>query len=255
MTKRRKTTPKNRRAVAYKRRKRAKLALKAVSSKSGISHFFDDLDALQALAKNYISKRNSQFEIDLIESLRLWNWLQLQTPIQADFLLWEKPFYRIVYGGFNPLSVAGSLATGGRFNLGGAQYLEEDLFPGVQMGACLYGASSVECAKLEAGSFLGKAELYKIKPKRQQKLWNLENVLRSLQDLSLLELVRKVPMSKRWVLQKTPLFSQLISCNLRSIGGDGLIFPSTKLPTENVIAFFLKDDQQSQNSFEAERIF
>jgi hypothetical protein len=169
-------------------------------------------------------------------------------------VLWTKPVYRIVYGGFNPLSVAGSLATGGRFNLGGAQYLEEDLFPGVQMEACLYGATTIECAKLEAGSFLGNAELYKITPKQPQELWNLENVLQALSDPCLLDLVKKVPTSKRWILQKTPLFSQLISCLLRSIGGNGLIFPSTKLPAENIIAFFLKDDQQSQSFFKAERI-
>jgi hypothetical protein len=254
MVKPRRPTTHSRRTVTTKRRKKTKLSITAISQKSGISHTFNDLDALQALAKSYISKRNSQFETDLVQSLRLWNWIKAQPPIQPNFLIWTSPIYRVVFGGFNPLSVTGSLATGGRFNLGGAQILEDDLFPGIQMGACLYGATSAECARIEGGSFLQNAEMHQIIPKNSLKLWKLEEVLQNLSDPSLLDIVRKAPMSKRWVLQKTPLFSQLISTHLRSIGGDGVIFPSTKLSSENVIAFFIKDDAQAQTLFKTNPI-
>lgn len=203
-------------SVIGKRRKKTKLSITAISQKSGITHHFNDLDALQALAKSYLSKWNSQLESDLIESMRLWGWLESQKKNSSyELIQWQKPVYRIVFGGLDPLSVAGSLATGGRFNLGGAQIVDGELFPGLQMGACLYGASSIECAKLEAGIPLGNAEIYQLTPKNSRKLWDLEKILNNLSDPILRDLVRKSPMSKRWVLQKTPLFSQLFGAHLR----------------------------------------
>jgi hypothetical protein len=248
-------SPRPARPTVGKRRKKSKLSVTAVSPKSGITHHFNDLDALQALAKSYISKWNAQLEGDLIESMRLWNWLRNQKQqLNNKFISWQKPIYRIVFGGLDPLSVAGSLAAGGRFNLGGAQIVDEELFPGLQMGACLYGASSIDCAKLEAGIPLGNAELYKLTPTQPLKLWDLETTLNELSNPTLIELVRRTPMSKRWVLQKTPLFSQLLSTHLRLLGGDGLVFNSTKLESEMVLAFFVKDDRQVQSLFQAERI-
>jgi len=60
-------------------------------------------------------------------------------------LCWQRPyghrgavFFRIVDGPYNPLSVAGSLSSGGRFNVGGAQARQE--FPQLRKAAGLYDA-------------------------------------------------------------------------------------------------------------------
>src|SRR5438105_4916148 len=110
---------------------------------------FDLNDHLRRYAERY--KR------DLEESLAFLNWLnQCKPQIGQPAIKWKKPVYRIVYGGYHPLAIAGSLAAGGRFNIGGAQV--SALFPNFSMRACLYAASSLNCAHKEAGNLIGKSQ-------------------------------------------------------------------------------------------------
>lgn len=163
-------------------------------------------------------------------------------------VLWHDAVFRIVYKDFNPLSVAGSLAAGGRFNIGGAQM--NSFFPHLTIEACLYGASSLQCAKNEVGDFLGKARFFALKPNKIFNLWDLQFLIKNLLLYPRLEAsVNSSPLVAIWAYQKVPKISQLLASFLRSKGGDGLIYPSTKDSEGKILAFFAKDDEYIKHHF------
>ena len=234
-------------------RKSLQFNLRATSSKTGLTHRFLDLRGLEKLIDFFVAKNNQKLKSDLIVSTSFWHWLYVQS-IDSDFETWNLPVYRTVYGGYDPISVAGSLSDGGRFNIGGAQFLEHDLFPNLSKFACLYAAFSVECARAEVGELYGESEEYELLPRKDFHLWNLEKVIKKLNFPGLLDLVDASPMAARWVLQKSPLVSQLLALHLRNAGGDGIIYRSMKLPQENIFAFFVSSDEESKLLFTPKRM-
>jgi len=127
-------------------------------------------------------------------------------------------------------------------------------FPNIVMQSCLYGASSIECARIEAGEFLSNREEYLLKSKKPLNLWDLELVIsRALDYPNLKFVVDSSPLSARWELQKVPKISQILGFFLRKKGGDGLIYPSTKGPGK-IAAIFVKDDEETKKLFTAKRL-
>lgn len=200
---------------------------------------------------NHLRHYFERYAKDVHESLNFLEWyLGQPLDIGEPTIEWQADVYRIVYGGYNPLSVEGTLAAGGRFNIGGAQV--SHLFPNLSMQACLYAASSLKCARKEAGSPLGEAQEYLLKPKSLLKLWDLKLlVTKKLNYPNLKSLIDSTPFSAQWRIQKTPKISQILASFLRKQGGDGLIYPSTKDSKGDVLAFFTKDNEQIKKNFEA----
>jgi hypothetical protein len=196
----------------------------------------------------------SRLSADIEQSKAFEKWLA-EHPVDwgNPTIIWEGPLYRIVYGGYDPLAIAGSLAAGGRFNIGGAQAFVS--FPKYKMHACLYAASTRACARKEAGEFLGNPEEYELTPQRPLKLWDLKTIIQNqIAYPSLQTLVDATPLAARWVLQKVPKVSQIIGFILKEKGGDGLLHPSTKDRKEKVLAFFVKDDLHTRRLFTVKRL-
>lgn len=158
-----------------------------------------------------------------------------------------------MYGNYHPLTIAGSLAAGGRFNIGGAQV--SHLFPNFSMRACLYAASTLNCARKEVGEIQGLSQEYCLKPIQTLHLWDLKNLIKNhISYPKIKEIIEKSPLAARWELQKVPKISQILAHYLRQHGGDGLIYPSTKDPKQNILAFFIKDDTHAQQIFSFKQI-
>lgn len=189
-----------------------------------------------------------RYATDVEEALNFLDWWDQTLNLGKPSIAWTKPVYRIVYGNYNPISIAGSLAAGGRFNIGGSQV--SHFFPQLRMEACLYAASSIECAKKEAGDPLGKARLFNLKPNHPLKLWDLHYLIHNVLNYPALEThVNISPMGARWDYQKAPKISQILGSFLRKNGGDGLLYPSTKDKEEKTFAFFAKDDNHMHQTF------
>jgi hypothetical protein len=204
-------------------------------------------DLAGSLAHSYAQRLRR----DLFAALRLHHWLMANPVTSRPVIAWRDPIYRIVYRDFDPLSVAGSLADGGRFNIGGAQQLPANVLPGMRKAACLYGASTIHCAKVEAAEPLGHYRMFRLVPKKPLNLWDLGAVLSVTKYPGLAARVNATPMSQRWALQKSPLESQILAHHLQDIGGDGIIHSSQKDANGQVLAFFCKDDLAVLQAFDA----
>lgn len=210
-----------------------------------MNEFFDLSD--------HLNKYTERYKKDLEESLAFISWLKQYSLIGQPTVKWKKAVYRIVYGNYNPLAIAGSLAAGGRFNIGGAQV--SSLFPNFSMKACLYAASSLNCARKEAGEIRGLSQEYELKPLRVLYLWDLKLLIdQQISYQGIREIINDSPLAARWELQKVPKVSQILAHYLRQFGGDGLIYPSTKDRRQNILAFFVKDDAQTHQLFSARQI-
>jgi hypothetical protein len=208
------------------------------------------LDSINSL-RHYFRR----YTIEVESALDFLEWLQSQTfDLGHPSIPWAQPGFRIVYGDLDPLSIAGSLAAGGRFNIGGAQV--NHFFSLMKMEACLYAASSLKCAKKEVGEPLGNARFFALKPQQTLYLWDLRHLILNIFHYKDLEAhVNGSPLAAIWRYQKVPKISQLIASFLRKQGGDGLAYPSTKDPLGQVLAFFVKDDKQTHQLFKASELF
>jgi hypothetical protein len=140
-----------------------KISIEATSEKTGLTHVFDDIEKL---VKDFEAKQQGRHTTELINGKRFYDWLKKQSfDISHDMTYWNKPVYRAVSPGILALSIAGSLADGGRFNIGGAQ--QHPLFSMIKKAGCLYAASSIKCALAERAQPLGQLEKYKLIPKYQ----------------------------------------------------------------------------------------
>lgn len=198
----------------------------------------------------HLKKYAERYRKDLEESLSFLNWLNQQTPqIGKPSIKWKKSVYRIVYGGYHPLAIDGTLAAGGRFNIGGAQV--SGLFPNLSMRACLYAASNLDCALKEAGTIRGQHQEYELKPVRMLNLWDLKKLLdEKIAYQKLGEIIDSSLLAARWELQKVPKVSQILAHYLRQSGGYGIIYPSTKARKSQILAFFIKDHLEAQQLFQ-----
>lgn len=205
---------------------------------------------LRKLALSLVHSYSTRLENDLLAAFKLYYWLKTNPVANLPFNPWHDPIYRVIYGNFHPLSIAGSLADGGRFNIGGAQQIPPKAMPGLRKAACLYGASSTRCALAEAAEPVGNYRMFRLTPKKEFQLWNLGTVLSNFNYPGLAARVNTTPMSRCWGLQKSPLESQILAHHPRDIGGDGIIYDSQKDPDGKTLAFFLKDDQDALQTFD-----
>lgn len=244
MSSRRKPT---RRVSGKKPKKRIGIAAK--STKTGLVHVFEfeDLNETEKLSKALKASKEARLETDLVNSLAFWSWLQKQTITDTPNIGWTQPVYRLTYGGFSPVSIVGSVGDGGRFNIGSAQMCPE--FPLITKSGCLYTASTLKCCYVEASGPTGKPDEFSLTPTKEFKLWDLTQVITSLNRVGLLDEVKDSPLAGLWVYQKVPKISQLLVHHLRSIGGDGVIFPSTKDQEALNVAFFFRTDDEAKNGF------
>lgn len=234
-----------------KRLPRRKRALSATSPKTGITHVFSDAAATERMIRDFQSAKATREANDLLAGITFQKWLGTQTLPSAPTINQTAPLYRLVYNGFSPTSIAGSLADGGRFNVGGAQL--HPLFSGVQKFGALYLASSIACCYAEAAPPYGNPAEYELTPTRPLAIWDLTAVIAALPFPQLDDQVKAAPTDALWSFQKSPLVSQLLAARLKAIGGDGVVFPSTKMPSESNFAIFSRDDTESAGKFSVRR--
>jgi len=227
-----------------------KISIEATSEKTGLTHVFDDIEKL---VNDFEAKRQGRHTVELINGKRFYDWLRKQElDISHYTSLWNKPVYRVVSPGILALSIAGNLADGGRFNIGGAQ--QHPLFSTIKKAGCLYAASSLKCALAERAQPLGQIEKYKLIPQHPFQLWDLRKVINGLDWPGLNDSVNSAPIDAIWGYQKVPLIPQLLASYLRSIGGDGIKFRSVKDSSSFNLAFFFRQDKQCVESFSIKRI-
>ncbi len=90
----------------------------------------------------------------------------------------------------------------------------------------------------------GAPQQYQLTPNRSFVLWDMQKVLRHYSDPVLEQRLLNAPLDAIWSHQKVPVTSQLLAAELRRIGGDGIIIPSTKRAADkNVVLFFDSDDK------------
>lgn len=238
----------NRRKISKSPKPRPKVVLTARSVVTGITHVFDDIAEAQRLTNQLKKARASKLETDLINSFAFWAWINgLDSIASEPDLTWNRPVYRLT-AGWSALSIVGSIADGGRFNIGGAQLCPE--FSDVKKAGALYTASTLECCYHEiSGNPIGKLDEYELIPTRIYKLWDLAKVIVELNRPGLDDLVKAAPFEAIWAYQKVPLIPQLLAHRLRGIGGDGLIYPSTKNSSAMNICFFFRTDDESRAGF------
>ncbi len=200
-----------------------------------------------------LQKEYQRFSLDIEETLRFIEWLDHSAPdVGEPTVQWEQPSYRIVMGTFDPLSIEGSLGSGGRFNVGGAQVNRH--FPAYSMQGMLYAASSRTCAYEETGDFLGAHSLFSLFPQRTLHLWDLDTLLNSFSYPDLRATINATPLDAVWVYQKVPKVSQVLGAFFRAQGGDGILYPSTKYPNGKILAFFAKDQKAMFHTFKMEQL-
>lgn len=230
-----------------------KLEINAVSKKTGIAHRFLDVDVWNKVVRDFEQKPKARERTDLLNGLAFFDLLEKNpcTDLKPN-VKWGKHTYRIATVNRDPLSVAGSLADGGRFNIGGSQ--QHPLFKHVRKGACLYAASTLECALAEAGKMMGTSIKYRPTPKKRFNLWDLSDVISHLQVHQLEEQIAATPIEAFWGFQKVPLIPQLLANHLRNLGGDGIVYKSIQMPSAQNLAFFFDTDAQCASAFKCEPI-
>jgi hypothetical protein len=227
-----------------------RISIKATSKKTGLTHIFDDIEKL---VRDFEAKQQGRHTSELINGKRFYDWLRKQDfDISSNSSSWTKPVYRVVSPGILALSIAGSLADGGRFNVGGAQ--QHPLFSTVKKAGCLYAASSIKCALAETAKPLGQFEKYKLSPNAPFQVWDLQKVVNKLDWPGLNDLVNSTPIDAIWGYQKVPLIPQLLASHLRSIGGDGIKFKSVKDSSAFNLSFFFRQDKQCAEAFALKRV-
>lgn len=138
------------RGTPRKKKSKKVPVLQAESKSTGIVHFFGDPEQRSKAIKDYELNYQSRQKSQLITSQSFDSFMKtkkLQTI--PDFT---------VSGDIDIWSVAGSLADGGRFNIGGSQL--NPVLSHLSKFAALYVASDVACAQAEAVKPLGKAKTY-----------------------------------------------------------------------------------------------
>lgn len=227
-------------------------------SRAGLNHLFD-VEGIEELAEAFVAKSEGKFKSQVVNGASFWSWLQSKSTLAAInpkncVQQFSGSCFRATTGQFNPLDVAGNLAAGGRFSVGGAQIQSKILFPKLDMRAGLYAADSADCARAEmqTGNLPAPhAKISELKTKRPLVLWTLDKVLAALARPELQQLVDETPMDAIWALQKVPRESQLLGAHLRLIGGDGIAYRSLRHPGGTVFCFFVDNQDHAKELFDA----
>ncbi len=236
----------------HRSKKVVKKTLQLQSKKSGLTHRIDDFDGFEKFAKSILHKFATDNQLQLAQSLKFQEavgGISLDMSFLKSYDRLES--YRICFDGLEPLSIVGSFGCGGRFNVGASQKSEHFQH---EMAACIYAASSIDCAKAETGPHQNP-EIYELSLLKPIKLWDVKALFSSLDNSeSLISSIEKSPFNMQWSLQKFPTPSQILGSALRKIGGDGILYPSTKFSEGTVFGFFVKDGAEAEARFKATRI-
>ena len=83
-----------------------------ISNPAGLKNFVEQLS----------EHRIAEEFLQLLESMKFWDWLKTQQkPDFSDYkIIWKKELYRVANELYRPFSIAGSISSGGRLNVGGA---------------------------------------------------------------------------------------------------------------------------------------
>lgn len=96
--------------------------------------------------------------------------------------------------------------------------------------------------------------MFKVTPKRKLILWDLYSVIADLNYVNLFETIRGSYGDRLWAYQKIPVHSQILAMKLKVIGGDGIIFESTKSNGHKNIALFFDTDESAKEALEFKEI-
>lgn len=224
--------------------------LLAQSNHTGIRHRFENLEAWEEISSDMERGHIANLEQVLLASLpfaRHLSGVTLDTKLIS--VACPEVLYRYANPKYGPLAVEGSLAHGGRFNIGGAQMSPQ--FPSLKPRACLYAASTAACATAEVAQPLGVYKMHELRPKSRLVLWDLSAVIQTINYPNLLDEVKRTPVDALWGYQKIPTISQILAEHLRDLGGDGIAFESVKHPPDLNIAVFVQDAAHAQKIFNA----
>lgn len=161
----------------------------------------------------------------------------------------NKPLFRVATANRGPISTAGNLAFGGRYNVGGSQQIKSI---GIRPFAALYLSTDLQCAISEHthGTPLALGDKkYRLTPSKELTLWDIEKIIKFIQYPNLRYLLDQGPLTSDWGYCKVPMQSQILGYWLKQIGGDGVIFNSTQSQNSRCIAIFAKDDNHAKKLF------
>lgn len=234
--------------------KKKSTRIKVSSNQSGLT-IDGPVDGFEILSKQLKDKWFLEQKLDLQHNIAFYEKLTKQ-EVKVYKTTFKTATYRLTFGGCSPLDHAGSLALGGRFNIGGAQHVIAKKFFKLNIGACIYTASSIACAKAEVGQFARNADKYKLTPKKPLKLLNLEKTIQNIKSLpSLKQQVDAAPTAGLWSSQSVPQVSQLLATYLRFKSDfDGLIYPSTRYHRGKIIAIFIPQGKSGSRFFIKKKI-
>lgn len=222
-------------------RQKQQTTLQATSSQTGLQHSFTNLGAWEEHAKQSELDGVAKLRTQLLTAAPFYSFVdQLQLDTQHLTIKLKFPVYRFCNPKFGPLTIVGNTAGGGRFNIGGAQVRAE--FPNLNVCGCLYVASSPQCSLAEAAPPHGVLKMYEISPKREFLLWDLKALIEEIEYPNLMDAIQQSGGEKIWAYQKAPAISQILAHKVRSVGGDGIQFESTKLKGHFNIALFFDTD-------------
>lgn len=227
--------------------------LHATSKGTGLRHEFKNLEGWEDYSRDIIIAKAQKEEEELLRVRPFHVFLESQTIDPKKFLVTHSGS---VFRFANPLypitTIVGSISDGGRFNIGGAQVRAD--FPTLNKAGCLYTASSKDCALAEAAIPHGTLKMYELSSSKKFQVWDLAAVITHLNYPNLLDLVKASDGEALWVYRKLPAIPQILAMKLRTLGGDGIKFESTKAPGHSNLAFFFKTDIESAAAFSCKEI-
>lgn len=208
----------------------------------------NNLKGLNEHVQANILKKQQEEKNQIIDSINFYEWLSKQKDLSLETFKFDfnDPLYRVYPSQFCVTSIIGSISYGARFNIGANQVLS-DIFPFKMFGAVYY-ATTMKCAIDEycQGTPLTLNDIkYTLQPTKNFQLWDLDKVVSNLNHSSISLQVNKLPVGGGWSNCKVPMPSQILASWLRDIGGDGILFTSTKDSNSKNIALFAKDDIES----------
>ena len=230
--------------------KKVSTGISVEKKKGGILIKVSNPEVLAELINAFNVKRIGEETIQTMETAKLVTWLEtLSAPNLNSFkVAWNSDLFRVCNKDYKAYSISGSLSCGGRLNLGGSQKRKE--FPNLKPFGALYFSEEIDTAIKEYADSapLGPADFkYKVELKKSFDLWEYDKVIDLLGAYpGLKETVRSTPMNAIWSNCKIPMPSQVIACWLKSYGGDGFIFESTKSAGKKNIVLIFKDDAEAK---------
>ena len=234
------------------KKKGGRIKVQSVNTGLTLDGHVEDINELTNLFKD---KWQTKQRTDLQYSLTIYRTILSSSNFRIYKKTINKNLYRLTFGNCFPLDIAGSLADGGRFNIGGAQGAIANKFFSMKKGACIYCADSLPCAKAET-QFARNADVFLLQPKKPLNLIDLEKTAINFSGYSNLKKDLDIsPFSAKWDLQSVPTVSQIFVTYLRdNFDFDGVFYPSTKYARCKNVAIFIPQGKTGANFFKKKKL-